>query len=81
MEHEGESDTNCNWSALSNPQIICKGSEKFGNKRTSKYHKDYSIIKINQNTERSPGDLKSLALTQTFLKNYYLISKNLTQMQ
>ena len=35
------------------------------NKRTSGYHPDYSIIKIGKNTEKSPGDLKRLAVTQT----------------
>ena len=29
-----------------------------------------SIIKIDQNTEKSPEDLKSLAVTQTPVKNH-----------
>ncbi len=55
MEYEGNSDTNCN-----NPQRVSKGT---GNKRTSGDRPDYSIIKINQNTEKSPGDLRRLAVT------------------
>ena len=33
---------------------------------------NYSIIKISQNTEKSPGDLMRLAVTQTPVKNYQL---------
>ena len=39
-----------------------------GNKRTSRDHPNYSIIEIGQNTEKSPGDLKRLAVTQTLVK-------------
>ena len=48
-----------------NPQRIGKGFGRLGNKKTSGDHPDYSIIKIGQNTEKSPGNLKRLALTQT----------------
>ena len=37
----------------------------FGNKRKSGDHPNYSIIKIGQNTEKSPGDLRRLTVTQT----------------
>ena len=43
-----------------------------GNKRTSGDHPNYSIIKIGQKTEKSPGDLKRLALTQTPVENHQL---------
>ena len=36
-----------------------------GNKRRSRDHPNYSVIKIGQNTEKSPGDLRRLAVTQT----------------
>ena len=51
MEHEGDSDTNCNWCTWNNPQRIDKGAKRFRNQRTSRDHPDYSIIKIDQNTE------------------------------
>ena len=35
-------------------------------------HPNYSIIKIGQNTEESPGDLKRLAVTQTPVRNHQL---------
>ena len=64
MEH-GDGDTICNWCTLDNPQRINKEIRRFGNKRTSRDHLDYSIIKIIQNTEKSLGDLRRLAVTQT----------------
>ena len=36
-----------------------------GNKRTSGVHPNNSIVLINQNTEKGPGDLKRVAVTQT----------------
>ena len=43
-----------------------------GNKRTSGDHRNDSIIEIGQNTEKSPGDLRKLAVTQTLVKDYQL---------
>ena len=54
----GDGDTNRNRSTWSNPQWI-------GHMRTSGDRINYSIIKIGKNTEKSPGDLKRLAVTQT----------------
>ena len=39
--------------------------EGLGNKRSNEDHPNCNIIKIGQNTEKSPGDLKILAVTQT----------------
>ena len=36
-----------------------------GNKRTCEEHPSYGIIKIGQNTEKCPGDLRKLSLAQT----------------
>ena len=46
-----------------NPQKIGIGTGGFGNKRTSEDYPDYSIIKIGQDTEKSPGDVRRLAVT------------------
>ena len=35
-------------------------------------HPNYSIIEIDQNTEKSPGDWRRLAVTQTPVTNYQL---------
>ena len=72
MEHEGGGDISCGWCTWNNPQKISKGTGRRGNKRTSRDHLDYSIIKIGLNTEKSPGDLRRLAATQTPVKNHQL---------
>ena len=65
MEHEGDSDTNHNWCTRCGDQRIAKETRRYGNKRTSRENPNYSIIKINQNSEKSLGDLRKLAVTQT----------------
>ena len=67
MEHAGDGDTNCNWSALKNRQRIIKGTWRLENERTTGDYPDRSIIKISQNTEKSPGDLMWLAVTLTLV--------------
>ena len=53
-------------------QRIIKGTGVLENKRTSGDHPNYSIIKINQNTEKSPGNLRRLVVTRTTLRNHPL---------
>ena len=72
MEHEGDDDTNCNWCVRYRYQRISKGSRRLGNKRTSGDHQDYSISKISQNTEKSPGDVRRFAVTQTPMEDHWL---------
>ena len=55
MEHENDHDTNSNRCARYSYQKIGRGIGGIGNKRTSGDHSNY-IIKIGQNTEKSPGD-------------------------
>ena len=43
-----------------------------GNERTSGDHPNYSIIEIGQNTQKSSGDLRRLAVTQTPARNHQL---------
>ena len=71
MEHEDDSDTNCNWCTRYSHQRNGIGTRGLGNKRTSRDHPNYWIIKISQNTKESPGDLKRLAVTQ--VRNYQLM--------
>ena len=78
MKYEGEGDTNYNKCSWNNPQMISKGIGRVGNKRTTGDHPEYSIIKIGQNTQKSPGDLRRLAVTQTPVGNQLtLVWKNL----
>ena len=71
-EHEGNGDTNCNWHTWNNLQRIGNGSGSLGNKRTSGDHPNYSIIKIGQNSQKRPGDLRRLAVKQTPVENCQL---------
>ena len=73
MEREGDGDITCDWCTWDNPKRIGKGTRRFENQRTSGDHPDYSIIKIGQNTEKSPGNLRRLAVPQTPLKNNQLM--------
>ena len=70
MEHEVDGDTNCNWCTWNNPQRVGTWTGGFENKRTREDHPNYSIIKISQNTEKSPADLRRLAVIQTPMKKF-----------
>ena len=70
MEYESNGDINCNWGAYY--QRFVRGTGGPGNKRTSGDHPNYNIIKMDQNTEKSPGDLGRLAVTQTPGKDHQL---------
>ena len=67
-----KADTNCCWCVLNYPQMINKRSRGLRKKRTSKYHPDYCINKIGQNTEKSPGHLRRISVIQTPLRNHQL---------
>ena len=47
-------------------------TRELGNKRTRGDLHNYNIIKNDQNTEKSPVDLKKLAVTQTHVKDHQL---------
>ena len=72
MGHESDSDTDCNWCTWNSPQRMDKGSRRLRNQRKSRDHPDYRITKIGQNTEKSPGDARRLAVIQTPVKKYLL---------
>ena len=71
VEYKNDIYTNCNWYSWYCHQKINKETEGLGNK-TNGDHLNYSIIEIGQNTEKSPGDLKRLAVTQTTVENHQL---------
>ena len=60
MEHKSDPDTNCNRCTRYSHQMIGKGTGGIGNNSTSGDHLNYDILKINQNTEKSPGDFRRL---------------------
>ena len=51
-------------------KIFGKGTGKIGNKWRSRDHLDDRIIKIDQNTEKSPGYFRRLVDTQTPVENH-----------
>ena len=69
MEYESDGDTNCNRRSR---YRIGTRTGGFGNKRSNEDDPKYSIIKIGQNTEECPGDLRRLAVTQTPVRNHRL---------
>ena len=72
MEHEGDNYTNRDWCFLYSHQRITKGTGGLGGRRTSGDHPNYKISENDQNTEKSPGDLRRLVVTQTPVKNHQL---------
>ena len=68
MKHEGDGYVNCNWCTWNNPQKIDNRIRRLKNQKTKRDYQDYCISKIRQNTEKNPGDLRRLALTQTTAK-------------
>ena len=67
MESEGDNWDWCFW--YSNKTII-ESTGGLGSCRTSKDHANDSIIENGQNSEKSPGDLRRLAVTQTPVKDH-----------
>ena len=72
MELESDGDTNCYWHARYSHQRISTVTEGLGNKRTSRDHRNYTIVEIGQDTEKRLGDLIRLAVTQTLVENHQL---------
>ena len=60
--------TNCNWCFWHSTLRIIKWPGGLGSWRTSRDHPNDSIIEDSQNTDKSPGDLRRLAVTQTPVK-------------
>ena len=67
MKHESDGDTNCNWCSGYSHQRIDSGTGGLENKRTSGDHpRDWLY------TEKNPGDLRRLAVTQIPMRNHRL---------
>ena len=69
---DGDNDSNCNWCAWNDLQRLHKWVVGAENWRTKWNPPNYSIIEIDQNKGMSPGDLKTLAVTQTQEKYHQL---------
>ena len=56
------------------PKRLVKGMGRLGKKRKGRDHPDHpGIIKIAQSIEKSPGNLRRLAVTQTPVRNHQLM--------
>ena len=53
--------------------MITKGIGGLGSAQTSGDHPNYNIIENGQNTEKSPGDLSRLAITQSPVEDHQLM--------
>ena len=72
MEHKSDDYTNRDWCFWHWHQRIIKGTGGLGGRRVSGDHPNYNIIESGQKTEKSPGNLRRLAVTQTPVKDYQL---------
>ena len=71
MEYESDGNTNyirCSWNG---PPRLGKEAKRVGNRKMNRDHPSYSMTKIGQNTEKSPGNVRGLAITQTPLKDHH----------
>ena len=76
MEHERDNYTSRNWCFWYSHQRIIKGNGGLRNQRTSVDNSNYCIIENGQTTEKSPGDLRRLAVTQTLVKDHHYDNNN-----
>ena len=70
MEHDSGGYTNCHWCTRYSHEMVGTKTEGHGNNRSSGDHPNYNIVEIGQNTEKSPGNLSRLAVTQTPVKTH-----------
>ena len=71
VEHESDDYTNCNWCSWCSHQRIGTWTGGHGNNRTGGDCLNYNIVEIGQNAEKSLGDLRRVAVTQTAVKNHH----------
>ena len=65
MEYESDDYTNCKWCFWYSHLRIGTRTGGLGNNGTGGDCQNYSIVEIGRNTEKSPGDLRKLAVAQT----------------
>ena len=72
LRRESDGDNNCKWCSWHCHQKIGTRTGGLGNKRANGDHPNYSIIEIDQNTEKSLGYLRRFAVSQTPVRNHLL---------
>ena len=73
MGYESDDDTNCQGCTQYSHQRNSTGTGGLENKNRSGDHPNNSLIKIGQNTEESPGEVRRIAVTQTPVKGFQLM--------
>ena len=56
-----------NWCTRKSPKMLSQGTE---NQRANRNYTNNNITKTGQNSEKSPGNFKKLAVIQTPVKDY-----------
>ena len=69
VERESDGCTSCNWCTWYSHQMIGRRTGGLGHNGTGGDCLNYSIVAIGWNTEKSPGCLGRLAVTQTPVEN------------
>ena len=72
MEHEGDGDTNYNWHTWNGPQRLEIGAGCVGSLKRNRDNPNNSIAEFGQNIQKSPEDLRRLAVTQIPVKGHQL---------
>ena len=72
---ESVCDINYNWYARNVPQKLGMGISSAGNRKMSRDHPTYNIIRIDQNTEKSYGELRRLAGPWAPVKDHQLTER------
>ena len=70
VEYESNSYTNYKWCSWYNHQRIGTKTRGLGNNGMRGDYPNYTTIVISKNTEKSPGGLRRLAVTQTPVKDH-----------
>ena len=73
MEYVDDGDTNYNWCTCNDSQMLDKGGRRVRKVRASCDSSNYSIGEIGQNSGKSRGDLRRLAVTLTPVKGHPMI--------
>ena len=70
--HESDVYSNFDWHFWYSHRRINKGTGRPRNKSTSGENPNYCIVEIGQNIWKIPGNLRRLAVTQTYVKDHQL---------
>ena len=73
MEHKGDSNINDSWSNWNNSKELEKEARGTRDLRNNCDHLDHRTTEIGLNTQKSPVELRRLAVAQTLVKNHQLL--------